>query len=68
MYIVYQIKIFNLFISDKFIPFKTPLDSRYDDDVPEECRFNFDMLLESLKNGKVSLFFMLITSIITLVI
>ncbi|XP_060593527.1 mRNA-capping enzyme-like [Ruditapes philippinarum] len=42
-------------IIDKFIPFKTPLDSRYDDDVPEECRFNFDMLLESMKNGKKKL-------------
>ncbi|XP_053382775.1 mRNA-capping enzyme-like [Mercenaria mercenaria] len=42
-------------IIEKFLPFKTPLDSRYDDDVPEECRFNIDMLLESLKVSKKKL-------------
>ncbi|KAL4218429.1 hypothetical protein ACF0H5_023164 [Mactra antiquata] len=36
-------------IFDKFVPFKTPLDDKYDDDVPEECRFNVNMLLESMK-------------------
>jgi hypothetical protein len=57
---VCQIKIFNKFVSDKFIPFKTPLDSRYDKKV-EEYRFNFNMLLQSLENHEVSLFIMLIT-------
>ncbi|RUS87888.1 hypothetical protein EGW08_004366, partial [Elysia chlorotica] len=32
-----------------FLPFKTPLDARYDDQVPEENRFTVDMLLNSLK-------------------
>ncbi|XP_059165251.1 mRNA-capping enzyme-like [Physella acuta] len=39
-------------IQDKFLPLKTPLDSRYDPQVPEECRFNIDMLLNSLKVSK----------------
>lgn len=38
---------------DKFVPFKTPLDNKYDEDVPEECRFGVDMLMESLKVHKV---------------
>lgn len=42
-------------IIDKFVPFKTPLDGRYDDDVPEECRFTVDMLLESMKVYKKKL-------------
>ncbi|WAR17966.1 MCE1-like protein [Mya arenaria] len=42
-------------IVDIFVPFKTPLDGRYDDDVPEECRFNVSMLFDSLKMYKKKL-------------
>lgn len=42
-------------IVDKFVPFKTPLDDKYNDDVPEACRFNLDMLLASLKGAKIKL-------------
>ncbi len=31
--------------SGKFLPFKTPLGSRYDQDIPEDCRFNVEMLV-----------------------
>ncbi|XP_014662100.1 PREDICTED: mRNA-capping enzyme-like [Priapulus caudatus] len=40
-------------IGDKFLPFKTPLDSRYDDQVPEEFRFPVSMLFMSLNSYKV---------------
>ena len=39
--------------SDKFLPFKTMLDSKYDDQIPEECRFDVDMLFLSAKAKKV---------------
>lgn len=42
-------------IAGKFIPFKTPLDSRYDDQIPEECRFDMNMLFSSLKTKKIKL-------------
>jgi len=42
-------------IIDKFIPFKTPLDSKYDDQIPEEDRFTFDFFLTSLQAKKVQL-------------
>lgn len=42
-------------IAGKFIPFKTPLDSRYDDQIPEECRFNMDMLFSPLKTKNIKL-------------
>lgn len=42
-------------INDKFFPFKTPLDSRYDDQVPEESRFGLDMLFLSLKSYKLKM-------------
>lgn len=42
-------------IVEKFFPFKTPLDSRYDDQVPEESRFDLDMLFLSLKSYKVKM-------------
>jgi len=45
----------NVYVSDKFIPFKTPLDSRYDGDVPEECRFDVGMLMDSLKLYRVGI-------------
>lgn len=41
----------------KFLPFKTPLDARYSDQVPEECRFDLEMLFASLKSCKVISFF-----------
>ena len=34
---------------DKFLPFKVPLSSRYDDQVPLASRFSMAMLLESAK-------------------
>lgn len=34
---------------DKFIPFKTPLDHKYDDQIPDECKFNMQMFLSSVK-------------------
>ena len=42
-------------IIDKFIPFKTPLDSKYDDQVPEEDRFTFDFFINSLAARKIKL-------------
>lgn len=42
-------------IIDKFFPFKTPLDSRYNDLVPEECRFDLDMLFTLLKSYKLKM-------------
>lgn len=35
----------------KFLPFKTPLSSRYDPDLPEDARFNIDMIV-SYVEGK----------------
>ncbi|XP_013383469.1 mRNA-capping enzyme [Lingula anatina] len=42
-------------IAEKFIPFKTPLDSRYNDQVPEANRFDLDLLFASLKSYKVKM-------------
>ncbi|XP_052235215.1 mRNA-capping enzyme-like [Dreissena polymorpha] len=42
-------------IVDTFVPFKTPLDSKYDEDVPEESRFTVGMLIESQKTYKKKL-------------
>lgn len=39
---------------DKFLAFKTPLDERYDDQVPEAYRFPPSMLFTSMKSYKVS--------------
>ena len=42
------------FFEDKFMPFKTPLDSsRYPGQVPEECTFDLEMFFMSLKSSKV---------------
>lgn len=38
-------------LAGKFLPFKTPLSSRYDGDIPEEDRFNIDMVV-SVVEGK----------------
>jgi len=40
--------------ADKFLPFKTPLDARYSDQIPEECRFDLEMLFASLRSFKVN--------------
>ena len=32
-------------LSGKFLPFKTPLSSRYDPELPEDARFNIDMIV-----------------------
>ncbi|GFO01866.1 mRNA-capping enzyme [Plakobranchus ocellatus] len=42
-------------ILDKFLPFKTPLDSRYDDQVPEASRFTVDLLMNSMKVKRMKL-------------
>lgn len=42
-------------IQNKFLAFKTPLSSAFDSQVPEECRFNLDMLFASLKSQKLKL-------------
>lgn len=42
-------------IVDKFLPFKTPLSERYNDQVPEECRFQPAMLLDSLTSYKLKM-------------
>ncbi|XP_053998152.1 mRNA-capping enzyme [Hylaeus anthracinus] len=42
-------------IQNKFLAFKTPLSSAYDNQVPEECRFTLDMLFASLKSQKLKL-------------
>ncbi|CAD5124441.1 DgyrCDS12724 [Dimorphilus gyrociliatus] len=39
-------------IDDLFLPMKTPLDERYDDQVPEEYRFNLRMIFNSMKQMK----------------
>ena len=41
------------FLAGKFVPFKTPLDEKYDSQVPEANRFNIPMLIASLKTYKV---------------
>lgn len=40
-------------ITDKFVAFKTPLDSKYDDQIPIMNRFNTEMLFSSMSNMKV---------------
>lgn len=42
-------------IQNKFLAFKTPLCSAYDGQVPEECRFNVDMLFQYLKSQKMKM-------------
>lgn len=40
-------------IVNKFLAFKTPLSSAFDDQVPEECRFTPEMLFNSMKSHEV---------------
>lgn len=42
-------------IRNKFLAFKTPLSSKFDSQVPEECRFTIDMMMASLKSQKIKL-------------
>jgi len=42
---------FESLFTDKFIAFKTPLDHRYDEEVPDECKFNMQMFMSSTKNS-----------------
>ncbi|ELU05833.1 hypothetical protein CAPTEDRAFT_167250 [Capitella teleta] len=42
-------------IADKFIPFKTPLDSRYADKIPDANIFDLKMLFGSFKRQKINL-------------
>ena len=41
--------------SPRFLAFKTPLDERYDDQVPVESRFSPSMLFQAMKAYKVQL-------------
>lgn len=50
---VKKINVVHVDLVDKFLPFKTPLDARYVDQIPEECRFDLDMLFSSMKSFKV---------------
>jgi hypothetical protein len=45
---------FTCCFTDTFIPFKTPLDSRYDDWVPKRYRFDINMLFESSNSNEVN--------------
>lgn len=40
-------------IAEKFMPFKTPLSERYDNQVPPECRFPPKMLFSQCKSKKI---------------
>jgi len=40
-------------VANKFLAFKTPLSTEYDDQVPEECRFSPHMLFQSIKSYEV---------------
>ena len=40
-------------IGGKFLAFKTPLDSKYDDQVPAQYRFPSQMLFDSMRAYKV---------------
>lgn len=42
-------------IRNKFLAFKTPLSSAFNDQVPEECWFTIDMLFSSLRSEKIKL-------------
>ncbi|XP_069105528.1 LOW QUALITY PROTEIN: mRNA-capping enzyme-like [Argopecten irradians] len=42
-------------IQGKFLPFKTLLDEKYDDQIPEYSHFNPDLLFASLKNMKLKM-------------
>ncbi|XP_046548823.1 mRNA-capping enzyme-like [Haliotis rubra] len=42
-------------IAGKFLPLKTPLDSKYDDQIPDENVFNIQMLFLSLKTFKTKM-------------
>lgn len=42
-------------VGSRFLAFKTPLDERYDDQIPPEHRFNPDMLFSSMKAHKVKI-------------
>ncbi|XP_032829539.2 mRNA-capping enzyme [Petromyzon marinus] len=42
-------------VAERFLPLKTMLSTRYDDQVPEECRFNPSMLSVYLKSRKVEM-------------
>lgn len=37
-------------LPSRFVPLKTPLDSKFDDTVPEEHRFTPHMLIEGVEN------------------
>ena len=40
---------------EKFVPFKTPLDERYDNFVPEQYRFTPEMFIQKWTSEKVKL-------------
>ena len=42
-------------IGKKFLAFKTPLDGKYDEQVPLEYRFPSEMLFQTMRSYKVGL-------------
>ena len=48
-----DVSTFWIFLSDKFLAFKTPLGPRYDDEIPEANRFQLPMLFAYLQSLKV---------------
>ncbi|XP_021922077.1 mRNA-capping enzyme [Zootermopsis nevadensis] len=42
-------------VANKFLAFKTPLSSQYDDQVPEDCRFSPSMIFQSMKSYEMKL-------------
>lgn len=46
--------IMNMYAIGKFLPFKTPLDARYNSQISEEYRFDLQLLFSSLRSSPVS--------------
>ena len=42
-------------IHNKFLAFKTPLSSDFDSQVPEECRFSIEMLMNTMRSQRLKL-------------
>jgi mRNA-capping enzyme len=41
----------NSLVADKFLAFKVPLSAKFDQKMPQDCRFNAKMLIESVKRS-----------------
>jgi len=49
----YYITVVNMYVIGKFLPFKTPLDGRYNSQISEEYRFDLQLLFSSLRYSPV---------------